>query len=512
MDSIKLVEGLTALLGLFFIYHLWAKKKGRTSFQPPEPGGAWPVVGHLGLLKVGTAPLHRTLAAISEKHGPLFTLRLGQMRALVVNNTDLAKECFTTHDKSFCSRPPLQNSKHLGYDHAMFGFTSYGAYWRQTRNITTMELLSNRQLELLKDIRVEEVNSLIWGLYRSCGGNRPVNMNQCLGSLSMNIISRMVAGKRYFNLDGEADGGEADEFRKAISEFQHLMGTLTAADAVPWLEWLDVDGHIKAMKKIHRKLDGIVSAWLAEHRQEKESGRMGRDFIDVLIEKVDGRLSERHQTHTIIKATVMMLMAAATDTTSLTLEWTLAALLNNRRTLQKAQEELDTYVGRERRVEESDMKNLPYLQAIVKESMRLYPVTPLFVPHQSIEPVRLGGYHIPAGTVLFVNAWKIFRDPMVWVDPQDFKPERFLEGDGRVGFAGQSFAFMPFGSGRRMCPGWTMALQVIYLTLASLLHGFEWSTPVDEPVDMTEGFGLSMPKASPLRALVSPRLPPHLYR
>ncbi|CAN6449337.1 unnamed protein product [Victoria cruziana] len=290
------------------------------------------------------------------------------------------------------------------------------------------------------------------------------------------------------------------------------MGTLTAADAVPWLEWLDVDGHIKAMKKIHRKLDGIVSAWLAEHRQEKESGRMGRDFIDVLIEKVDGRLSERHQTHTIIKATVMMLMAAATDTTSLTLEWTLAALLNNRRTLQKAQEELDTYVGRERRVEESDMKNLPYLQAIVKESMRLYPVTPLFVPHQSIEPVRLGGYHIPAGTVLFVNAWKIFRDPMVWVDPQDFKPERFLEGDGRVGFAGQSFAFMPFGSGRRMCPGWTMALQVIYLTLASLLHGFEWSTPVDEPVDMTEGFGLSMPKASPLRALVSPRLPPHLYR
>ncbi|XP_031477230.1 nicotine N-demethylase CYP82E3-like [Nymphaea colorata] len=261
-------------------------------------------------------------------------------------------------------------------------------------------------------------------------------------------------------------------------------------------------------------LDQIASAWLAEHRQEKESGGMKaeKDFIDVLIEELkDGHLSEKYQTDTIIVATALGIVSAGTDTVSVTLEWIISALLSNRRTLEKAKEELDCNVGRERQVEESDIKNLPYLQAIVKESMRLYPALPLLPPHQSTEPVQLGGYHIPVGTTLFVNAWKIFRDPVLWTDAEEFWPERFLTSCKDIDFGGQSFAFMPFGSGRRMCAGWTMALQVIHLALARLLQSFEWSTPMDEPVDMTEGLSIIMSKAAPLKVRLRPRLPPHLY-
>ncbi|XP_049932913.1 cytochrome P450 CYP82D47-like [Nymphaea colorata] len=513
MDSMKLLEGLAALFALVLVYHIWPKKRGETKRRPIEPPEAWPVVGHLGLLS-GTTPLHRTLAALSEKHGPLFTLRLGQMRALVVSSMDLAKECFTTNDQAFASRPPLESAKCLGYGCAMHGLAPYGPYWREVRKMVTIELLSNKRLELLKHIRVEEVGSLVEALYRSCGGDYSVDMTRRFSNLIMNIMLRMVAGKRYFDLDGEENDGEAEEFRKVISEFCHLLGVLTVSDAIPCLEWLDVGGHLKAMKRVKKKMDGFASAWLAEHRRERKSGIMDTesDFIDVLIKEVeDGHLSEKHQTDTIIEATAMGLVAAGTDTTSITLEWALSALLNSRQALEKAQEELDCNVGRERRVEESDIKNLPYLQAILKESMRLYPAAPLFLPHQSIEPIQLGGYHIPADTTLFVNAWKIFRDPMLWTDPEEFRPERFLTSHKEVAFGGQNFAFMPFGTGRRMCPGWTMALQVLHLTLARLLQSFEWWTPRDEPVDMTEGSGVTMPRAAPLKVRVKPRLPPHLY-
>ncbi|KAF3786347.1 Flavonoid 3'-monooxygenase [Nymphaea thermarum] len=513
MDFMMLVESLATLLAIVFVYHLWPKSRGETKHRPTEPGGAWPIVGHLGLLS-GTTPLHRPLDALSEKHGPLFTLRLGQMRVLVVSSMDLAKECFTTNDQAFANRPPFESSKCFGYGCAMLGIAPYGPYWREVRKMTAIELLSNRRLELLKHIRVEEVGLLVEALYRNCGSDYPVDMNRRFSNLNMNIILRMVAGKGYFNLDGEENDGEAEEFRKVISEFFHLLGVLTVSDAIPCLEWLDVGGHLKAMKRVKKKMDRFASASLAEHRQSRKSGGRDteRDFMDVIIKVLeDGHLSEKHQTDSIIKATVLNLVAAGTDTTSVTLEWALSALLNNRQVLEKAKEEMDCKIGRERRVEESDIMNLTYLQAIVKETMRMYPAGPLLVPHHSIEPVQLDGYHIPAGTTLFVNIWKIQRDPMLWTDPEKFRPERFLTCHKEIAFGGQNFAFMPFGTGRRMCAFWTMALQVLHLTLARLLQSFEWLMPMDEPVDMTEGFGLSMPKASPLKVRLTPRLPPHLY-
>lgn len=200
------------------------------------------------------------------------------------------------------------------------------------------------------------------------------------------------------------------------------------------------------------------------------------------------------------------LILGGTDTITVTLIWGLALLLNNRNALRKVQQELDQQVGRERRVKESDLKSLAYLQAVVKETLRLYPSGPLLVPRLSSQDTTIAGYHVPRGTRLLVNASKLQRDPKVWSDPNEFAPERFLESGRDVDFVGQSFEFIPFGAGRRICPGISFAIQVTQLVLASLLHGFEITTVSDEAVDMGETTGLLNLKASPLEVLVTPRL------
>ena len=204
-------------------------------------------------------------------------------------------------------------------------------------------------------------------------------------------------------------------------------------------------------------------------------------------------------------------LLAATDTKAVTLTWALSLLLNNYHVLKKAQHELDSVVGKERCVEESDIQNLVYIQAIVKETMRLYPAAPLSIPRESTESCILGGYNIPKGTRLVVNLWKIHHDANIWSDPFEFRPERFLTSHKDTDVRGQHFELIPFGSGRRICPGISFSLQIIQLTLASLIHGFEFFPPLNEKIDMSESFGLTNEKANPLEAFLTPRLPPNLY-
>ncbi|XP_031473267.1 cytochrome P450 CYP82H23-like [Nymphaea colorata] len=300
MDSIKRVaEGLASLLALFFICKIWQKRKREGRCRLSEPNGSWPIVGHLDLL-TGTTPLYRTIAALSEKHGPLFSLQLGQMHAIVVSSMDLAKECFTVNDRAFAGRPQLEGWKHLAYDRAMFSFSPYGPYFCELHKIVATEQLSSQQFELLKHIRVDEVGFLMRRLYGSCRNHEPVEMKQHLTCMALNIILRMIAGKWYFDLDGEGK-----EFSEALDEFANLVGMFTVSDAIPWL---DVGGHLNAMKRVHLKMDEVASAWLAEHRRkESSSADEKRDLIDVVIKELDdGHLFENHQTDAIIKATGMV--------------------------------------------------------------------------------------------------------------------------------------------------------------------------------------------------------------
>ncbi|GAY66343.1 hypothetical protein CUMW_248000 [Citrus unshiu] len=289
-----------------------------------------------------------------------------------------------------------------------------------------------------------------------------------------------------------------------------MSGKFVVSDALPFLRWLDIGCDERSMKKIARESDIVVQGWLEEHKSKRDSQEMKKeeeDFMNVMLsilgdaEQYAGRDVDR-----INKAICLALILAATDTTTVILTWVISLLLNHRDILNKAQNELDIQVGTKKQVNESDIKKLVYLQAILKEAKRLYPAVPLLVPHESMEECTVNGYHVPAGTQLLINLWKLHRDPRVWEEPCKFQPKRFLTRHKDIDVKGQNFELLPFSSGRRMCPGVSFALQIMQLTLASLLHGFDIAIPSNELLDMQEGLGLTLEKSTPLEVLVAPRL------
>ncbi|KAL9450958.1 hypothetical protein AB3S75_012660 [Citrus x aurantiifolia] len=484
------------------------KKRGA-----PEAGGAWPVIGHLHLLG-GPEPPHRVLGCMADKYGPIFTIKMGINRALVVSNWEMAKECLTTHDKVFASRPKTLAMEILGYNFSMFGFSPYGSYWRETRKIATLELLSNHRLEKLKHVREYELKTCLKELYQLWDNNKSTNkmllveMKRWLADSIRNVVLRMIVGKGCNSMDGE-------EWKELLTRFFEMSGKFVVSDALPFLRWLDIGGDERSMKKIAKELDVVVQGWLEEHKRKRDSQEMNQeeeDFMYVMLSILgDTEQYYGRDVDTINKAICLALILAATDTTAVTLTWIISLLLNHHDILNKARNELDSQVGTKRQLNESDIKNLVYLQAILKEAMRLYPAAPLLIPHESIEECTVSGYNVPSGTQLFINVWKLQRDPHVWEEPCKFQPERFLTRHKDTDVRGQNFELLPFSSGRRMCPGVSFALQVMQFTLASLLHGFDIATPSNEPLDMGEGLGLTVEKSTPLEVLVAPRLSASLY-
>ncbi|RYQ80491.1 hypothetical protein Ahy_Scaffold1g106869 isoform B [Arachis hypogaea] len=445
---------ILALLICIFIYYLGrsvTKSESKTC-TAPQAGGALPIIGHLPLFG-GKKLLFETLCTMAEKYGPAFTIKMGSNRVLVLSSWEMAKECFTEHDKSFSDRPLVTASRLLGYDGAMFGFAPYGPYWREMRKIVTIHLLSNHRIDLLKHIRASE-----------------------------NIIR----------------------------DFINLFGVPVISDSIPALWWWDIHGYKKKMKETAQKLDQLIGEWLEEHKQRRLLGKDGEeelDFMDVMLRVLQENPIASFDTDTIIKSTVLNLLAGS-DSIMVAITWILSLMLNNPQVLKKAQDELDNKIGRNRQVEESDIKDLVYLQAIVKESLRLSSPSAVIFPRAAMKDCTLStGYHIPAGTKLMINIWKIMHDENLWPDPYSFQPERFLCSSHKdIDVRGQHYELLPFGSGRRSCPGISLSLNVMHLILAALLHSFEITTPSNEPVDMTKSIGLTNVKATPLEVLLIPRL------
>ncbi|GLT73633.1 hypothetical protein SLA2020_454770 [Shorea laevis] len=517
--SFNLLPIALFLGGLALFYNLWSQRSSRDGKKvelPPEPSGGLPFIGHLHLFG-GGKPLCQTWATMADRYGSIFTIRLGVHSTVIISSHEAAKECFTTNDKILASRPKSNAGIYLGYNYAAFGFASYGAYWREMRKLAMLELLSSRRLETLKHIQVSEINEFVKDLYLLRQKKHiMVDISQRFELLTLNMIIRMIAGKRYFSGSENGDDGEAQRVGKIVKEFMYISGVLVPSDVIPFLKYFDFQGQVKSMKRVARELDLLCGSWIEEHKLKRLNSDEGiskdnQDFIDLMLSAIDDDHMFGFSRETIIKATMMSLMLAGSDTTSITLTWILSNLMNNKKALKLVQEELDQKVGRDRKVQDSDIPNLVYLQAVIKETLRLYPPAPVSVPHEAMEDIRVCGYLIPKGTRIFTNLWKLHRDPRVWSDPDEFLPERFLSSSANLDLQGQNFEFIPFGSGRRSCPGMTLALQVTHLTIASLLQGFNLATPNDDPVDMTEGLGITMPKAAPLEVNLTPRLPADLY-
>ncbi|OEL32947.1 Flavonoid 3'-monooxygenase [Dichanthelium oligosanthes] len=509
-----------AFLAVVLIAALFLKtipSRGRRTYNLPPGPKPWPIIGNLNL--IGKLP-HRSIHELSKRYGPLMQLRLGSLPVVVGASAQMARFFLKTKDATFSDRPRFAIAKHGSYDASDILWSQYGPYLRQARKICATELLSAKRLESFEYIRDEEVRGMLRGLREASG--RVVRLRDYLQMMTLGVISRMVLGKKYVQEEVATEGGSPAavltpaEFREMVDEFLVLNGVINIGDFIPWLDWLDLQGYIRRMKRTNKILDRFLNHILDEHdrrRRLEGDSFMARDLVDVLLQLADDPNLEVQLTRDNVKALTQDLVLGGTDTSAVTTEWAISELIKNPKLLGKATEELDHVVGRERRlVAETDLPTLPYIEAILKETLRLHPVAPTLVPHVAREDACVDGYDIPAGTTAFINVWAIGRDPTLWDAPEEFRPERFI--GSKIDVKGQDFELLPFGSGRRMCPGLNLGLKVTLLSIANLLHSFAWRLPdgmTVEELNMEEVFLLAMPRKNPLEVVVEPRLQSHLY-
>ncbi|KAL1546908.1 cytochrome P450 81Q32-like [Salvia divinorum] len=487
---------------LYFLYLLFRPMFLTKALNlPPSPPLSLPIIGHLYLFK---KPLHQSLAKISHKYGQILLLQFGSRPVLVVSSPAAAEECFTKNDVVFANRPRLLAGKHLGYGFTSLVWSPYGDNWRNLRRIATVEMLAAHRVQMFAYVRQDEIRHLVRRLLKGDGesedGYRVVDMKSAFFETMANVMMSTIGGKRYYD---DVSGNSEERFmrfKEIVTETFALSGATNIGDFVPISRWIGMDKMENKLRALQVKRDNFMQDLIEEHRKIKSEKQENSTLIDVLLSLQEN--DPQNYKDEIIRGMMQVMLTAGTDTSASTMEWAMSLLLNNPNALIKTQAEIDHQIGHSRPVDDSDLPHLPYLQAVIKETLRLYPVGPMLVPHESSTGCTVGGYRVPSETMLLVNAWAIQRDPKVWEDPMKFKPERFFDLEGKKEGA---FVMMPFGYGRRGCPGENMALRVVGLVLASLIQCFEWTRLDREMVDMAEVSGLSMPKAQPLIARCRPR-------
>ncbi|CAN6286875.1 unnamed protein product [Urochloa humidicola] len=480
----------------------------KLALRPRLPPGPWslPVIGSMHHLMKNVLP-HRALRDLAAAHGPLMMLRLGQTPLVVASSRETARAVLKTHDTNFATRPKLLAGEIVGYEWADILFSPSGDYWRKLRQLCAAEILSPKRVLSFRHIREDEV-ALKLEEIRAAGPSAAVNLSVVFHSLTNSIVSRAAFGKKRRN---------APEFMAAIKAGVGLSSGFCIPDLFPrWTTLLaKVTGMKRSLQDIHETVDAILQEIIDERKAIlDEKNRSGaaenaeENLVDVLIGLQEKGGFGFHLNNRRIKAIILDMFAGGTGTSASAMEWGMSELMRNPSVMKKLQGQIREAFRGKAVVTEADLQasNLRYLKLVIKEALRLHPPAPLLVPRESIEACELEGYAIPARSRVIVNAFAIGRDPRYWDDPEEFRPERFE--DGAVDFTGSSYEFLPFGSGRRMCPGFNYGLASMELALVGMLYHFDWSLPegVDE-VDMGEAPGLGVRRRSPLVLCATPFVP-----
>ncbi|KAK6116271.1 hypothetical protein DH2020_049993 [Rehmannia glutinosa] len=481
------IETLLCSLFLICFTFLILNHRNEQKFKnlPPSPPGL-PILGHLHLLKTGP---HRALDALSKKYGPVMYLHFGCRPVLIISSSSAAEQCFSKNDIVFANRPETLASKILGYNHTTLGFTPYGDHWRNLRRLTTIQVFSSASLSRSSAIRAEETRAMAKRLFRGSdqGTWMKVNLNCLFFGLVYDVVMVMVAGKRGSIMD--------EVFGASV--------VMDICDYVPLLRWMGFKGTEKKLVDLHRRRDCFLQGLIDEAREKINDsfsvGESNKTFVQTLLSIQEAE--PEYYTDEILKGLILPMFTAGTHTTALTMEWAMSLLLNHPHELEKARNEIDNNITHGKLLKDSDLPKLPYLRCIINETLRLYPVGPLLVPHSSSEDCKVEGFDVPQDTILLVNAWAIHRDHKLWDEPEIFKPDRFKDIEGVF----DSFRFIPFGMGRRACPGSGMAMRLMGLALGTLIQCFEWEREGHGLVDLEEVCGLTLSKAKKLEALYRPR-------
>ncbi|KAI4329041.1 hypothetical protein L6164_021347 [Bauhinia variegata] len=509
---------LLLVLAGFIIYLIkTSKEKPKKPTLPPGPK-PWPIVGNLPEMLMNKPVFRWMQSVMKDMNTDIACFRLGNVHVITVSSPILAREFLKKQDATFASRPLTECTDYISYGYASTVVVPFGDQWKKMRKIVTNDLLSPFKHQWLQNKRVEEANNLVRYIYNQCvnkdkGGLVDVRLTsqQYCG----NAIRRLVFGRRYFG-EGRKDCGpgvEEEEYIAAVFDALNYQYCFSIADYLPFLGALDLDGHKKKMKKamsiIKKYHDPIIEARIQEWKDGKRTEP--EDLLDILIMQKDAK-GNPLLTTTEIKAQVIELNLATVDNPSNAIEWALAEMINHPDILEKATQELDNVVGKDRLVQESDFPKLNYVKACARETFRLHPVVPYNLPHASVADTVVGNYFIPKGSHVMLSRTGLGRNPEVWKEPLEFRPERHLKSDGSdLPLAEPDLNFISFSTGRRGCPGVMLGSSITVMLFARLLHAFSWTAPPNESsIDLSECHE-SVALGKPLVALAKPRLPLEVY-
>ncbi|KAK1438679.1 hypothetical protein QVD17_04489 [Tagetes erecta] len=491
MELILIFLILSSISLIFFFQALDLYRKRRL---PPGPTGL-PIIGNI--LDLGPKP-HESLAKLSKKHGPLMTIRLGSITTVVASTPEAARDILQRNDDACSGRVVPDAVTALDNHDAAVLWISPNEEWRTIRKALNTFLTHQHKLDTLRGLREKVVDGMM-DFVRECGRkNVGVDIGKLAFAVALNQMSNTCLSQSVTSYESEDFGG----FKTAVKTLMEVDGKFNISDIFPVLKPLDPQNIRRQAKAAYDWFDKVTEGFISErlkHRKLKLP-RFG-DMLDSLLDYSEDNEADFGLKH--IKTLLVDLFLAGTETSSNTTEWAMTELLLNPDIFSRVREEVSTIVGEDGKIQEAKLLDLPYLHAVIKETMRLHLSVPLLVPHKTETEAKLDKYILPKNTQILVNAWAIARDPMYWDDPLMFNPRRFLGTE--LDYKGQHFNFIPFGSGRRMCPGIPLAHRVVSLMVASFVYHFDWKLPhAREEMDMSDIFGLTLLRATPLVATPTP--------
>nr|AFK39905.1 unknown [Lotus japonicus] len=465
-----LVLALPPLL-LFFIILLKKNKSNNKKLPlPPGPRGL-PIIGNLHQLD--SLNFHFQLWNLSKIYGPIFSLRFGIKKAIIISTPKMAQKILNDHDLAVCTRAPTLSQKRISYNAMDMNFSPYNDYWREIRKIAAIHFFSAKKVSSFSHVRKSEVKQMIQKISSHISSSKVTNLSEIIMSVASCTISRIAFGRIY-----DEDGAENSIFHNLLVQGQAMFLTFFFSDYIPFMGWIDkLTGPLARLDKTINSFDAFFQQVLDEHLDPNriKDQTQQDDIVDTLLQLRDQGSLSIDLTDEHIKASMMDLLIGSTDTSVAASVWLMTGLMKNPTAMKKVQDEIRNLCGNKDFIDEVDIQKLEYLKAVIKETLRFYPPAPL-IPRETMKSIIIDGYEIPAKTIVYVNVWAIHRDPEAWKDPHEFNPDRFLNKD--IEFKGRDFELIPFGAGRRVCPGMPQGIATLELITANLLNSFDWEAPL----------------------------------
>ncbi|KAK9063220.1 hypothetical protein SSX86_017090 [Deinandra increscens subsp. villosa] len=461
-----------------------------TKNLPPGPP-CLPVIGNLH--QVGAKP-HVSMANFAREHGPLMSLHLGNQLLVVASSPEAAKEILKTQDQLLSARIVPMAFKHAQLLPYSLVWSDCDQTWKNLRALCRTEIFSPKAIEAQSRLRNEKISQLVDFLRKKQG--EVIDIEDVVFTTLLNTMSSIILGKDVLLLNDEH--GTCDRLKESIHKSIDYSGRIIDFGSFyPMLERFDLHGirrgNVKHLNIVFDHWKEIIEERRSQVNSSSWSSEKAQSFLD--------RLLENGFSNNQINEFITELFLAGTNTTTSTVTWAMSELVRHQEVMSRIEEEVKKEINSDE-ITSFQLSKLTYLQAFIKESFRLHPAVPFLIPHRAGETCEVMNYTIPKNAKIIVNVWAMGQDPNIWDEPLSFKPERFMES--KLDFKGQNFELIPFGSGRRMCPGLPSGARSVELILASLIREFDWELPNGEDplkLDMNGKFGIALKREVPLKLI-----------